>query len=77
RKVAQLPAHEQEQYSLDCVLPFQFRNGMGGFTFQHVQFFKSNHPIDDIIRRDQKKRYDYIFIRGRNEAIKLLDKRPA
>ncbi|WP_103109346.1 glycosyltransferase family 4 protein [Brevibacillus reuszeri] len=77
RKVAQLPTHEREQYSLDCVLPFQFRNGMGGFTFQHVQFYKSNHPIDDIIRRDQKKRYDYIFIRGRNDAIKLLDKRPA
>ncbi|GED69099.1 hypothetical protein BRE01_28010 [Brevibacillus reuszeri] len=77
RKVAQLPAHERDQYSFDCVLPFQFRNGMGGFTFQHVRFYRSNHPIEDIIRRDKNKNYDFIFIRGRNEAIKLLDQKPS
>lgn len=73
RKVAQLPASERDHYELDCVLPFQFRNGMGGFTFQHVRFYKSDHPIEGIIRRDKKKNYDFIFIRGRNEAIKLLN----
>ncbi|MGG1663527.1 glycosyltransferase family 1 protein [Brevibacillus sp. NRS-1366] len=75
RKVAQLPASERDHYLLDCVLPFQFRNGMGGFTFQHVQFYKSDHPINRIIRRDETKKYDFIFIRGRNEAIQLLDQK--
>ncbi|MED1796043.1 glycosyltransferase family 1 protein [Brevibacillus nitrificans] len=72
RKLSQLPDSERQHYSFECVLPFRFRDGMGGFTFQHIRFFQANDPHEEIIARDRKKPYDFIFIRGRNEAVKLL-----
>ncbi|KZE52397.1 hypothetical protein AV540_11085 [Brevibacillus parabrevis] len=77
RKVAKLGANERKRYVLDCVLPFQFRNGMGGFTFEHVRFYKSDQLVDDLIARDQKHNYDFLFIRGRNEAFHLVEKKPS
>ncbi|MGZ0050348.1 glycosyltransferase family 1 protein [Brevibacillus gelatini] len=77
RIVAKLDASERKRYVLDCVLPFQFRNGTGGFTFEHVRFHKSDQLVDDIIARDEKHKYDFLFIRGRNEAFHLVEKKPA
>ena len=74
RIVAKLDASERKRYVLDCVLPFQFRNGTGGFTFEHVRFHKSDQLVDDIIARDEKHKYDFLFIRGRNEAFHLVEK---
>ncbi|KQL45558.1 hypothetical protein AN963_10830 [Brevibacillus choshinensis] len=75
RKLAQLSASERQQYVFECVLPFRFRDGMGGFTFRHIRFHQADEPIQEIIRRDRKRPYDFIFIRGRNEAVKLLRKK--
>lgn len=77
RIVTKLGASERKRYVLDCVLPFQFRNGTGGFTFEHVRFHKSDDLVNDIIARDQKHKYDFLFIRGRNEAFHLVEKKPA
>ncbi|GED57359.1 glycosyltransferase family 1 protein [Brevibacillus formosus] len=76
RKVARLPARDRNRCLLHCILPFQFRNGMGGFTFQHVSFFQSDQLIADIFARDQKHNYDFLFIRGRNESFHLLKNYP-
>ncbi len=75
RKLAQLSEFERKPYAFECVLPFRFRDGMGGFTFQHIRFFQAEEPIEEIIRRDRRRPYDFIFIRGRNEAVKLLRKK--
>ncbi|MFD2370828.1 glycosyltransferase family 1 protein [Brevibacillus sp. GCM10020057] len=72
RKLAQLPPGERERYSFECVLPFRFRDGTGGFTFRHIRFHQADQPLEEIIRRDRRRPYDFIFIRGRNEAVKLL-----
>jgi len=75
RKLARLPESEREHYAFDCVLPFRFRNGTGGFTFQHIRFHQADDPIQEIIQRDRKRAYDFIFIRGRHPAVKLLKKK--
>ncbi|WNC13313.1 glycosyltransferase family 1 protein [Brevibacillus brevis] len=75
RMLAQLPASERQAYDFECVLPFRFRDGTGGFTFRHIRFRQSEEPISEIIRLDRRKPYDFIFIRGRNEAVKLLRKK--
>ncbi|MDH4619658.1 glycosyltransferase family 1 protein [Brevibacillus sp. AY1] len=72
RKIDNLPASEQKKYTFDCVLPFSFRNGTGGFRFHHVQFIHADDPTTKIISLDQKKAYDFVLVRGRNDAHKLL-----
>lgn len=72
RKLESLPDSEKKKYSFDCVLPFSFRNGTDGFHFRHVQFIQADDPTTKIISLDQKKPYDFILVRGRNDAHKLL-----
>jgi len=75
RKLDQLPRSERKRYTFDCVLPFAFQNGTGGFHFHHVSFFQSDDPLSAIVKLDQQKNYDFIFIRGRNDAYRLLKKK--
>lgn len=77
RKLAQLSASERKRYRFDVVLPFQFRDGMGGFAFRHIRFHQADQPLDKIIRLDEKNNYDFLFIRGRRDATNLLRKKPS
>ncbi|EST53882.1 hypothetical protein T458_20000 [Brevibacillus panacihumi W25] len=72
RKLAQLNSRERKRYAFDCVLPFSFRNGTGGFHFSHIRFHQSDDPTQTILLLDRKNKYDFIFVRGRNDAHKLL-----
>lgn len=75
-KVKRLIVNSEEKYVIDCVLPFEFTNGQDGFSFQHVRFHKSQNLVKKIVKLDKEIDYDFIFIRGRPEAKKLIDQDP-
>ena len=75
RKLDQLTRSKRKRYAFDCVLPFAFENGTGGFHFRHISFYQAADPLSAIVRLDQQKNYDFIFIRGRNDAYRLLQKK--
>lgn len=64
------------RHGIDCVLPFSFENGQHGFRFTHTHFHKSKDIVKKIVSLDEKVNYDFIFIRGRREALNLIKKNP-
>lgn len=73
-KVTKLSAESSEEHVIDCVLPFDFMNGQDGFSFQNVRFHSCTNIASKIVELDEKVGYDFIFIRGRKEALELIEK---
>ncbi|MGO0059709.1 glycosyltransferase family 1 protein [Brevibacillus fluminis] len=75
REVSKLSNKKRKKFVIDCVLPFEFQNGHDGFKFHHVRFHQADDLTDKIIKQDEKKDYDFIFIRGRDQALDLVKKK--
>ncbi|WP_134683902.1 glycosyltransferase family protein [Brevibacillus migulae] len=58
----------------DCVLPFEWKNGTDKFHFKHIKFYQATNLNERIVSLNQLNEYDLIFIRGRKQAIRLLEK---
>jgi glycosyltransferase involved in cell wall biosynthesis len=65
-------SQQKEHFQIDCVLPYDFQNGQGGFLFQHVRFIKSKQFPKTISKLNEKENYDYIFIRCRENSEDVL-----
>ncbi|MGE5702820.1 MAG: glycosyltransferase family 1 protein [Clostridia bacterium] len=72
QKVDQLPGKQQKKAVIDCVLPFEFDSAKHRMSFRHVHFYKATNLAKKVAELDKKKNYDFLFVRGRKEAIDLL-----
>lgn len=73
-KIDKLPSRERKKIKFDCVLPFEWKNGTDKFQFRHIKFYQADHLNEKIRALNQLNEYDFIFIRGRKQAIELVRK---
>ncbi|WP_243291374.1 glycosyltransferase family 1 protein [Bacillus sp. FJAT-47783] len=75
QKVEELSVDVKKKYVVDCVLPFEFTNGQDGYDFKNVTFHQTEKKqiTEKIIELNEKRDYDFIFVRGRKEAIDLIE----
>jgi len=73
-KVGKLSSPERKKIKFDCVLPFEWKNGTDNFQFRHIKFYQADKLNERIASLNQLNEYDFIFIRGRKQAIGLIQR---
>jgi len=73
-KVGKLSSQERKKIKFDCVLPFEWKNGTDNFQFRHIKFYQADKLNERIASLNQLNEYDFIFIRGRKQAIRLIQR---